>query len=150
MANHIKQQLREAAAAAVGNLTTTAGRVFQSRVYPLQGNEVPGLCVYTRRSDNEPLTLKRPGGRLARQIELAIEIHVKKVSNPDDELDLIQKEVEVAMSADITFGGIAKDSYLDSEDDEEDGDGERPTWQRTLVYLCMVHTADNVPDVALA
>lgn len=149
MANHIKQQLREAVGTALGALTTTGSNVFQSRVYPLQAADVPGLIIYTRKSDNELATLKRPGARLARQIELTIEIHVKKIANPDDQLDLIQKEVEVAMAADDTFGGIAKETYLDSEDDEMDGDGDQPTWQRTLVYVCTVHTADNAPDVAL-
>lgn len=149
MANHIKRQIREAVGTALGSLTTTQSHVYQSRVYPLQGNELPGLCVYTSKSDNELITLKRPGARMARQIEVSIEIHVKKVADPDDQLDLIQQEVEIAMSADHTFGGLAKESFLDSEDDEMDGDGEQLTWQRTLTYVFMVHTYDNAPDAAI-
>lgn len=149
MANHIKQQVREAVGTRLANLTTTSTRVYQSRVYPLQAAEVPGLCIYTKRADNEIVSMPSPGARMARQIEVSIEIHVKKVADPDDQLDLIQKEVEIAMASDITFGGIAKHSYLDSEEDEEDGDGERPTWLRTLNYVFMVHTRDNAPDAAI-
>ncbi|MEY2654030.1 MAG: hypothetical protein RLZZ524_1058, partial [Pseudomonadota bacterium] len=45
MANHLRQQIREAVAGAVTGLTTTGARVYQGRVYPLEDAQLPGLTV---------------------------------------------------------------------------------------------------------
>jgi len=53
MANHVRQQLREAIATAITGLTTTSTRVFQSRVYPIEVGQLPCLVVT---SDGDEIT----------------------------------------------------------------------------------------------
>ena len=47
MANHVRQQVREAVSTLLTGLTTTESRVYQSRITPLQANELPALLVAT-------------------------------------------------------------------------------------------------------
>ena len=48
MANHKRQQIREAVGTRITSLTTTGSNVFQSRVYPLETGNLPALIVYTK------------------------------------------------------------------------------------------------------
>ena len=57
MANHIRQQIRERIATNLTGLTTTGTRVYQSRVYPLEDNNLPGLIIYTVSEESEPAVI---------------------------------------------------------------------------------------------
>ena len=57
MANHVRQQIRERVGTVLTGLTTTASRVFESRVYALQDSELPALLIYTKTEDSEPLVM---------------------------------------------------------------------------------------------
>lgn len=146
MANHIRQQLRDALATAVTGLPTTGARVFQSRVYPLQITDVPCLVVTTDGDSIEQETIHRPYMQ-ARQIQLRIEGYAVGVYDLDDILDGICKEVEIAvdnatlaMVDDIGFAGTQLDTSVV---------GQQPVGKITLIYRVTVRTMSNSPDVAI-
>ena len=69
-------------------------------------------------------------------------------------LDLISiqnicKEVEEAISADRTLGGLAKDTYVESTEIEYTGDGEQPVGYVTLTFLTNYYVQETNPDVAV-
>lgn len=146
MANHIRQQLRDAVATAVTGLPTTGARVFQSRVYPLQITDVPCLVVTMDGDSIEQETVHRPYMQ-ARQIQLRIEGYAVGVYDLDDILDGICKEVEIAvdnatlaMVDDIGFAGTQLDTSVV---------GQQPVGKITLIYRVTVRTMSNSPDVAI-
>ena len=146
MANHIRQQLREAVATAVTGLTTTGSRVFQSRAYPLQISDVPCLVVTTDGDSIEQETVHHPYMQ-ARQVQLRIEGYAIGTTNLDDTLDWICKEVEIAvdnatlsMVDDIGFAGTQLDTSVV---------GQQPVGKLTLIYRITVRTMSNSPDVAI-
>lgn len=146
MANHIRQQLRDAVATAVTGLPTTGARVFQSRAYPLQISDVPCLVVTTDGDSIEQETVHRPYMQ-ARQIQLRIEGYAVGVYDLDDILDGICKEVEIAvdnatlaMVDDIGFAGTQLDTSVV---------GQQPVGKITLIYRVTVRTMSNSPDVAI-
>ena len=51
--SHVRQQIRERVATTLTGLTTTGSRVYQSRVYPLGPNNLPGLLVFTSSESSE-------------------------------------------------------------------------------------------------
>lgn len=146
--SHVRQQLRERAATTLTGLSTTGSKVYQSRIYPLGNSNLPGLLIYTKSEDSEAVTMS--GARtLLRNLSLVIEGYVKAVSNYDDTVDTIAKEVETAMGNDVTLNGLAKNSYLESTEIQYDGEGEKPVAVVSLTYSVEYMTKENAPQTAV-
>lgn len=146
--SHVRQQLRERAATTLTGLTTTGSKVYQSRIYPLGSANLPGLLIYTKSEDSEAVTMS--GARtVLRNLSLVIEGYVKAVSNYDDTVDTIAKEVETAMGNDVTLNGLAKNSFLESTQIEYDGEGEKPVAVVSLTYNVEYMTIENAPQTAV-
>lgn len=152
MPNHVKTQLRDAAVTACTSLTTTGANVFAARPdeRPLKDTELPALTIYTDEESEEMGTLAAAGRRIIRTLELRVRGYAKSTSDIDATLDTITKEVEVALAADVTLGGKAKDLWPVSQVKDRDADGEKPTAFVEMVFVVEYHTAQGVPDVALA
>jgi hypothetical protein len=148
MANHIRQQIRERAGTVLTGLTTTGSNVFQTRVYPLENTNLPALVIYTKDETSEPIVVST-NRLMSRELELIIEVYVKQTSNFDDEIDKICKEVEIAISADTTLNGLAKDCYLQSTSIEYNTEGEQPLSYAVLTFLTNYYVQENAPDVAV-
>lgn len=148
MANHIRQQLREAVAAAVTGLTTTGSRVFQSRAYPLQISDVPCLVVTTDGDSIEQETVHHPYIQ-SRQVQLRIEGYAVGTTNLDDTLDGICKEVEIAVD-NATLSMVDDIGFAGTQLDTANVPGaEKPVGKLTLIYRITVRTMSNSPDVAI-
>ena len=146
MADHVRQQIREAVATLVTGLTTTASRVYQSRVYPLADGNLPGLLIYTTEETSEPVTMGSTR-LLDRSLTLTIEGYCEGISNIDDTCDTIAKEVETAVSGQ-TLSGKAKDIYLGDTAISYDGSGAKPIGYVTLNFIVLYFTEEDAPDVA--
>lgn len=147
MANHLRRQIREAAATLVTGLTTTSTRVFQMRVYPLQDAELPGLLVFTKDESSQRTTFPRPS-IFERTVELVIEGYAKANADLEDTLDGIAKEVEIAIAGDPGFSGKAKSSTLRSTEVEMQDGVESPIGMVRLVYDVTYFAREDTPDVA--
>tara|TARA_A100001201_G_scaffold141134_1_gene135812 strand:+ start:693 stop:1139 length:447 start_codon:yes stop_codon:yes gene_type:complete len=148
MANHLRRQIRERAATTLTGLTTTGSNVFQSRVYPMESAGLPGLCIYTT---EETVEMQSMGGtrNVSRDLTLIVEGYATDSANVDDTLDQIGKEIEVAMSGDITLNDLAQDSYLSSVEITLSGDGSTGIGKITHSYTVVYQNAENAPDAAL-
>jgi hypothetical protein len=148
VANHLRQQIREAVAGAVTGLTTTGARVYQGRVYPLEDAQLPGLTVASLAEVSQRTTLPAPG-MMARTLRLEVRAFAKAVASLEDTLDLICKEVEIALAMPCAaLAGIAKSITLISTDIELQGISEKPVGQAALTYEIVYMAAENAPDVA--
>lgn len=147
MGLHIRKQIRAAAITALTSLTTTGARVYDSRVYPMQDAQLPGLRIDT--SDEEVQTGSMGVGRLQeRLLSLVVQACVKQNLTYNDTIDLIIQEVEVAIAANQGIGG-AKYVQLKSINVQTAGEGEKPVAVATLVFEVFYITAIGAPDVAL-
>ena len=95
---HTRQNIRDNVVTVCTSLTTTAARVYRSRVYPLAHAKLPGLCIYSQNEDSLPGTMTATRF-LERTVEIVIEAFVRGTANYDNTLDTIASEIEVAMSA---------------------------------------------------
>ncbi len=146
MANHVRQQLREAIATAVTGLTTTSTRVFQNRVYQISQTELPCLMVMTDGDRVENLTVHAPYQQ-QRETQVRIEAIAMATDDLDDTLDTICKEVEIAIanSASSLVNGMSlKGTRIDFE-----AIGEQPTGKATMIFSQDLYTLSNAPDVVL-
>ena len=148
MANHIRQQIRERVGTVLNGLTTTGSNVFETRVYPLENTKLPALVIYTKDETSEPLVISTDRV-MSRELELIVEIYVKQTSNFDDEVDKICKEVEIAISADTTINGLAKDCFLQSTSIEYNTEGEKPLAFASLTFLTNYYVNETRPDIAV-
>ena len=94
---HVRQQIRERIATEVTGLSTTGSKVYQSRVYPLQASNLPGLLIYTTSESSEPLDMGGTSRLMGRSLSVNIDAYVKAVSNFDDTVDTVCSEVEVEL-----------------------------------------------------
>ena len=148
MANHVRQQIREYFGTTLTGLTTTGANVFESRVYTLQENTLPSLVIYTKSETSEPIVIG-VDRVMSRDLSVVIEGYVKATSNFDDTIDTISKEVEEAIAADRTLGGLAKDTYVESTEIEFNAEAEQPLGFVSLTFLTNYYVKENNPDIAV-
>ena len=122
---HVRKQIRDAIITALTGLSTTGSNVFRSRIYPLESNKIPGLCVFSKSEATTFDTLTRPRS-VNRVLEIGVEAYVKATSNYDNTLDTIAVEVEEAIASDVTLGSLAKDTQVTSFEADFSGEGEQP------------------------
>ena len=108
---------------------------------------MPAIIIYTKSEDSEPVVIGT-NRLMNRELTLAVEAYVKSVSNSDDTIDTITKEVESALAADTTLDGLAKDTYLESTEITYTGEGEKPIAVCTMNFIIEYCTNQSSPDVA--
>lgn len=148
MANHVRQQIREALATVLTGLTTTASRVYQSRLVQLEADELPALLIATNSESVEVLDFVT-NPTLGRALTIDVTAVAKAVSNLDDTLDKVIKEVEIAISASNTLGGLVRDVVLTGIEIEMNAEAEVPTGQAVLTFNANYYTRAQAPDVSI-
>ena len=149
MANHLRRQIRERIATDVTGLSTTGSNVFQSRAYPIEESKLPCLLVF---DSEESVEIRSMGAIRGISSELTINIE-GYCQGPDgssvmNTLAAIQKEVQIAMQADININSLARDSYLTSADASVNAEATKPTGSVRLSYLVIYQYMENAPDTA--
>lgn len=147
---HARKQIRDTVKTMVTGLGTTGRRVYPSRVYSLDEDELPSLSVFTVDSGNDEIVTRVTMGspaRFHRTCPLIIEGHALVDENVDDMLDQISLEVEVAMSAPLTIGSRTLPAQLQSTSKDLIGDHEGQIGIVRLVYTVPYVTAENTPDI---
>ena len=148
MADHVRKQIRDAAAAALTGLATTGARVYESKTHELQDANLPGLRIYTNSETLEILELLHSANRtIHRVLDLLVECCSKKASGMDDELDAMIKEVEVALAANQGIGG-AKWVQLQRIEIDMEGEAEKEVGVARMTFAVHYTTALATPDIA--
>jgi hypothetical protein len=149
MANHLRRQIRERIATDVTGLSTTGSNVFQSRAYPIEESKLPCLLVF----DSEESVEIRSMGAI-RGISSELTINIEGYCQGSDgaavmnTLAAIQKEIQIAMQADIDINSLARDSYLTSADASVNAEATKPTGSVRMTYLVIYQFMENAPDIA--
>lgn len=120
-----------------GAVAGIGDKVFKTRVYSMQREEAPGICVYTLRETSEDGALD---GMLDREIALAIDIYARNRQAPDDELDGYCEAVEALMNGDPTLGRGAASHTLVETVFGYDGEGEKANAAARLRYRVRYQT----------
>ena len=145
MADHVAEQIVAAAKTALTGLTTTGANVFDSRVYPIQDAELPGLLIDQGAEDSKISSMgaARINERL---MELVVIAKVKQDASYRTLVNTIRKEVETKLDQ-----GLAPAKYVrpKSFEIELSGDGEKPVASGTMTFEVLYYTAQGAPDVAL-
>ena len=144
---HLRQSIRERVAADVTSLVTTGANVFQSRIFPVEDSKHPCLLVYTTSEDSEVTEMASPRP-MTRILNVVVQ-GVVGAAQPDDTLDLISKEVEVALAGDVSINSLANNSFLSSTEIDFNADGAKPIGTVVLNYSVEYRNLDNNPESAI-
>jgi len=147
MTDHVRKQIRAAAVTALTGLTTTSDRVYDSRVYPMQDANLPGLRIFTPVESSRPLEMGQSRAR-ERSLTLVVEACVKANTAYADTADLIAKEVETALDANNTLGGLCKLIEPGGYEETLSGEGEHPCAIGRMRFEVTYHTRKGSPDTA--
>ena len=146
MSDHVRKQIRKAVVTELTGLATTGDRVFESRVYPLDGAKLPGLLVYTTTEDSGR---EESPTESMRDMVLNV-IGVVRISELiEDELDDIALEVEIALDA-LGEADLAKiyHGIQGTASTLEGDDADKPHGAIAMEFLYTYRTAAGAPDVA--
>lgn len=141
---HIRQLIRDNIVTTVTGLTTTGTNVYKSRVYNLAEPKLPCLLVYTEQEDISYIT-QSPARTQQRRLIVKIEGYVKGLTGYDDSLDNISAEIEAALYSDLTRGGLAKDTRIQSFNAQYAGDGDQPVAAVVVSVEIIYTTTEGSP-----
>ena len=144
---HIRKLIRDDITTTLTGLVTTGSKVYQSRVYPITAANLPGIIVYTDSESIEYLTITRPR-TLMRTVTFSVEVYVKGIANYDDTIDTICSEIEQALYTDVTRGGNAKDTIVNSMEVQYEGDGDQPVALAIMQVNVEYVTLEGTPETA--
>lgn len=144
MADHLHKQIRGALVTKLTGLTTTGARVYANRLQPLTDTELPALRIYLDDEQSEVGTVHSPYLQ-ERALNCSVEGCAKAASGLDDTLDLISKEVEIALSSGITIGSRTLPVfYAGMRYDDEPLD--KPVGIKRMQFSIPYTAMSNAPD----
>ena len=146
--SHVRQQIREYFETQLTGLTTTGANVYASRVYQLSGAKLPALLIYTQSESVSEVSFSQRKVQ-ERMLEVVVEGYVRAVSNFDDTIDLIAKEVEVAVLDSTDLGGLAINTELSSVDSDYSGEAEQPVATIRMTFDVQYRTETGQPETAI-
>ena len=139
---HVRKLIRANVTTTLTGLATTGNNVYQTRVYPIAEDRLPGIAIYTSEEATLFGSMNFPRTQV-RTVTVNVEIYVKAVADYDDTLDQICLEVEEALTADLTRGGYAKDTQVLRFSSDFSGDGDQPVAYGTLEVSVDYATVEN-------
>lgn len=145
MADHLHKQIRGAVVTKLTGLTTSGSRVYANRLQPLPDATSPTLLVTLDEETAEQATF-HANPIYARELRLSVAAIVKATSALDDTIDLMSKEVEVALAAGITVGSRTLDVFYNGMS-FEDEQSDKPVGIKRMSFTIPYTAAANAPDV---
>jgi len=143
---HLRQQIREALADALGDQPTSATRIYTSRVYPFDA--LPCLAVYTP-SEERDEDADVQGGPEVRKLVLRVECRAESTDGVDDALDTLCAEVEAAVYADPGLAGLAMDTRLLATTIELSDEGKQPTGLAVMDFETFYEVNASDPEIGI-
>lgn len=147
MADHVHKQIRSALVTKLTGLTTSGARVYANRLYPMDSANLPGLRIYADSETAEVVSIHAPQLQ-TRELSVAVEACALAASGLDDTLDLMSKEVEIALSSGLTVGSTTLVvSYTGMSYEDEAAD--KPVGVKRMTFSIPFEVAANAPDTLI-
>ncbi len=149
--SHVRKQIRDQFVTLLtAGVTLVSSRVYATRVYPLTQAKLPAITVTIGSESSGLMTMGATMGSksLDRTVEIAVSVYENATASLDSAIDAIAVQIEEAIGADFTLGGIAKESVLTSTSIDFSGETEQPVGIATLTFS--VRYVTSLTDVETA
>lgn len=141
---HVRSQIRDKFVTILkAGVPLVTRRVYGTRVYPLTQAKLPAITVTASAEESELMTMGATMGArsLERTVDIAVSIYENATASLDSTIDAIAVQVEEAIGADYTLGGIARHSVLTSTSIDFSGESEQPVGIATLTFAVQYITS---------
>lgn len=148
---HVRKQIRDQFVTLLtAGVTLVSSRVYATRVYPLTQAKLPAITVTIGSESSGLMTMGATMGSksLDRTVDIAVSVYENATASLDSAIDAIAVQIEEAIGADFTLGGIAKESVLTSTSIDFSGETEQPVGIATLTFS--VRYVTSLTDVEIA
>lgn len=148
---HVRKQIRDQFVTLLtAGATLVSSRVYATRVYPLTQAKLPAITVTIGSESSGLMTMGATMGSksLDRTVDIAVSVYENATASLDSAIDAIAVQIEEAIGADFTLGGIAKESVLTSTSIDFSGETEQPVGIATLTFS--VRYVTSLTDVETA
>ncbi len=135
MADHKAEQILSAVITKVTSLTTTGTNVFRGRVYAVPDTNLPALCVFM---GQDQIVGQWSHTHVDSELTIHIDVKVKEsTAQLDTKLNLIRKEISIALQADITQGLLFVQDTQEGAAAEPDlsGEADKPIASQRLEWI---------------
>ena len=149
--SHVRKQIRDQFVTLLtADVTLVSSRVYATRVYPLTQAKLPAITVTIGSESSGLMTMGATMGSksLDRTVDIAVSVYENATASLDSAIDAIAVQIEEAIGADFTLGGIAKESVLTSTSIDFSGETEQPVGIATLTFS--VRYVTSLTDVETA
>ncbi len=149
--SHVRKQIRDQFVTLLtAGVTLVSSRVYATRVYPLTQAKLPAITVTIGSESSALMTMGATMGSksLDRTVDIAVSVYENATASLDSAIDAIAVQIEEAIGADFTLGGIAKESVLTSTSIDFSGETEQPVGIATLTFS--VRYVTSLTDVETA
>lgn len=149
--SHVRKQIRDQFVTLLtAGVTLVSSRVYATRVYPLTQAKLPAITVTIGSESSGLMTMGATMGSksLDRTVDIAVSVYENANASLDSAIDAIAVQIEEAIGADFTLGGIAKESVLTSTSIDFSGETEQPVGIATLTFS--VRYVTSLTDVETA
>ena len=152
MADHMRTQIRGAAATLLAGITALASgsdSLFAARTDAIGADLLPALAVSTADESTQGVTSPGAARVVQREVQLVVEAVVRENDTYAETLDGLCKEVEALLAANMSLGVGAK--WIDPPETNIEFDGRASVTFAVAVmtFRVVYFTAQNAPDVAL-
>lgn len=148
---HVRKQIRDQFVTLLtAGVSLVSSRVYATRVYPLTQAKLPAITVTIGSESSGLMTMGATMGSksLDRTVDIAVSVYENATASLDSAIDAIAVQIEEAIGADFTLGGIAKESVLTSTSIDFSGETEQPVGIATLTFS--VRYVTSLTDVETA
>ena len=139
---HVRTQISYRFTELITGLPTTGSSVYKSRLYPLQNDDLPGLCIFAR-SENIDEEEGKIDRLQHRDVFVVVNAKDKIEAGLDDNLDQIAAEVETAVFTDPFLSGLAMSIDLISTEIETSVEQEQPVGDMIMLFKVTYFTNEG-------
>jgi hypothetical protein len=147
---HLREQIRKALVTRVTGLTTAGARVHSGRAHAIPEDKTPAIRVYFWRETSTVAAMSRTGAnRMERRALFVVHLYAT-AAGFEDALDDMAEEVEAAIGAEPTLGGLCLAVLpAQAEAAPPDGSGALRAGETALVFEATYHTTNAAPGTAI-
>ncbi len=147
---HVRQQVRNKITEVVNGILSFDNNVFENRTYELRKEELPAAIIFSGPEIIERATEKhRQPGLQKRKIETSIYVFARSPQNIGDLVDALAVEVEEAIFADPTLGGLAAETIVLDCVTHIDAESDVPVGALRIALQSTVFTREGNPSQAI-
>lgn len=147
---HVRVQLRNAMAAALGNVPALAGRVYVNRVDPLPEGDLPAALLQVTEEQVSPLTQNAPTRLMERRMAPQVDLIGLLADGADDMLESLATSVEVALAAGAVFTfPLTEFRLVSANKGRINGDGQSDLMMLRMTYEAGLRSLENDPETII-